>query len=239
MNKNKKKEKREPIPQPQCCKDTILPDFPCAMSFVGLSKSGKTTLLKNILTDKDLLGGYFHTVLLFSPTSECDTTITAELDMPDENVFTNFTPDDIRRIIDARKKEIKKKGWNKTAKTNRMAIIFDDCIAHRAFLKSKEILDLCATVRHELISVFFLIQSLNMVPRPCRINLRGICFFESNANEVEVLINEARAPSLKKSEMRELIHYATCEPYSFLFINRDSPYRERYRHKLHTILRLK
>lgn len=236
---DKSKEKRKPVPQGAGTLSGKLPDQPCAMSFVGLSKSGKSTLVKTILTDPNLLEDYFHTIVMMSPTAHSDSTITEALDLPKENIYHNFEPDDIREIIEARQKEIKKKGYNKVARTNRMLLILDDCIAHRQFLKSKEILDLTATVRHQLVSVWFLTQSLNMINRPCRINLRGIAFFESNANETEVLLTECRAPTLSKKQMSQLIHYATEEPYSFLFINRDAPYRQRYRKKFEEILELK
>jgi GTPase SAR1 family protein len=235
---DKSKQKRKPVPQPAGVKSGKLPDYPCAQSLVGLSKSGKSTLLAKILTDPELMGNFFHTIVMMSPTADSDSTITGAIDMPEENIYTNFEPQDIRDIINARQQEIKKKGYNKIARTNRMCMIFDDCIAHRQFLKSKEMLDLTATVRHQLISVFFLTQSLNMIARPCRINLRGIYFFESNANEVEVLLNECRAPSLSKNDMRDLVHYATSEPYSFLMINRDAPYKHRYRKNLDIVLEL-
>lgn len=238
MNKTRK-EKRKKVPQPRGVKSGKLPEQPCVMSFCGLSKSGKTTLLKDTLVDETLLGGYFHTIIFFSPTADCDSTITAELDIPEENVYTDFEEDDMKEIIDSRRTEIKKKGYNKVARTNRVLFIVDDCIAKRGFLNSKTMLDLAATVRHLLISVFFCIQSFNKIPRAVRINFRGIAFFESNAGEVEVLLNEHRAPSLKREEFRQLIHYANKEPYSFLFVNVDAPFQERYRKNFNTILELK
>jgi hypothetical protein len=119
-----------------------------------------------------------------------------------------------------------------------MLIILDDCISHRRFLKSQTIIDLTATVRHLLISVVFLIQSYRMVCRACRINLRGIAFFQSNRNETEVLESEECPPSLTKRDFRELIHFATKDKYSFLFINKDRPYNERYLRKYDEILEL-
>jgi hypothetical protein len=80
----KKLEKRKDVPQPKGSKSGILPEQPCAMMFCGLSKSGKSTLLKDTLTDKSLLGGYFHTIVMMSPTADCDTTITEALKLPDE-----------------------------------------------------------------------------------------------------------------------------------------------------------
>lgn len=230
------KEKREAVPQPKGSKDGILPEQPCSMMFCGLSKSGKTTLLKDTLTDKKLLGGYFHTIVMFSPTADCDTTITAELKLPKENIVTNFTESMLSEIIEGQRDLIKSKGYNHTAKNNRMLFIFDDCISHQRFLKSKTIIDLTATVRHLLISVVFLIQSYRMVAKPCRINLRGIAFFQSNRAETDVLVEEEGPPNLKNREFRSLVHAATKEKYSFLFINKDRPFNERYLKKYDIVM---
>ena len=237
-DKNKGYEKREPVPQPKGSKKKILPEQPCAMCFCGLSKSGKSTLLKDTLTDKKMLGGYFHTIVMFSPTAEADTTITEALELPKENIITNFEEEDLLKIIDAQRKLIKKDGYNKVAKNNRMLFIFDDCISHQKFLKSKTMIDLTATVRHLLISVCFLIQSYRMVARACRINLRGIAFFQSNRNETEVLIEEECPPTLNNKQFRRLIHDANGEKYSFLFINKDRPTNERYLKGYDTMLRI-
>ena len=233
---NKKKEKRKPVPQPKGARDGILPDQPCAMMYCGLSKSGKSTLLKNTLTDPQLLKGYYHMIIMFSPTADADTTITEALKLPDENIITNFTEEKLKEIIDEQRKLIEKDGYNAVAKKNRMLFIFDDCISHQRFLRSQTIIDLTATVRHLLISVVFLIQSYRMVARPCRINLRGIAFFESNRNETDVLCDEECPPTLTRREFRQLIHEATDEKYSFLFINKDRPYNERYLRKYDEII---
>lgn len=240
INNNNKisREKRKKVPQPQGSKSKLLPEQPCAMMLCGLSKSGKTTLLKNMLTDNKLLGNYYDMIIMFSPTAECDSTITSSLKLPDENIITNFTEDDLKDIIEAQRKLIKKKGYNKVARENKILFIFDDCISHRKFLRSKTMIDLTATVRHLLISVVFLIQSYRMVARACRINLRGIAFFESNRNETDVLCEEEACPQLKKNEFRKLIHYANNEPYSFLWINKDRPTNERYFKKFDEILYL-
>lgn len=235
---DKSKEKRKPVPQPAGAKSGKFPEQPCAMIYCGLSKSGKSTLLAKTLTDKTQLGNYFHTIVLLSPTANSDSTITSKVKMPPENIITDFTEEKLKDILDGQRKLIKKEGYNKVAKTNRMLLILDDCISHQKFLKSKTIIDLTATVRHLLISVVFLIQSYKMVTRACRINMRGIAFFQSNRNETNVLVDEESHPSLKNRQFRDLIHYATNDKYSFLFINKDKPFDLRYSKKYDQTLRV-
>lgn len=229
--KDRSKEPRKPVPQPRGSTRGITPEQPCASIYCGLSKSGKSTLLKDTLTDPNLLGNYFHTIVMFSPTADADSTITGALKLPPENIITNFTEKSLKDIIEGQRKLIKKKGYNWVAKNNRVAFILDDCISHQRFLKSKTIIDLTATVRHLLISVFFLIQSYKMVARACRINMRGIAFFEANRNEVDVLLEEECPGFLSKKEFRDVVHHATEEKYSFLFINKDLQFKKRYMKK--------
>lgn len=226
--RHKKPVKRKEVPQPRGVKRGILPDQPCASIYCGLSKSGKSTLLKETLTDPELLGGYFHTIIMFSPTANADSTITEALKLPPENIITNFEEEDLIKIIDAQRELIADKGYNWVARHARMAFIFDDCISHQKFLKSRTMIDLTATVRHNLISVFFLIQSYRMVARSCRINMRGIAFFQSNRNETDILVDEECPPTHTKLEFRNVIHHATNEKYSFLFVNKDQPFNRRY-----------
>jgi hypothetical protein len=235
---DKKKEKRKPVPQSNGSKSGLLPDQPCSQIYAGLSKSGKSTLLARTLTDKKLMGSYWHTIVLWSPTADADTTISEALNLPDENIKTNFTEDDLLEVIDKQRELIKQKGYNKVAKSNRMCFIFDDCVSHQRFLRSQTMIDLCATVRHLLISVYFLMQSYRMCAKACRINFRGIAFFQSNRAETDVLCEEEGAPTLRSREFRELIHEATAEPYSFLFINKDRPYNQRYMASYDDILEL-
>ena len=57
------------IPQKKASKDGVMPNYPFSCVISGRSGSGKTQLLLNMLTRKDLLGDYFHKILVFSPTA--------------------------------------------------------------------------------------------------------------------------------------------------------------------------
>ena len=57
------------IPLRACQKDCIIPKAPFSLMISGRSGSGKTNVLINILTNKDLLKDYFHYIVVFSPTA--------------------------------------------------------------------------------------------------------------------------------------------------------------------------
>ena len=234
-----KRERRLPIDQPPCVKRGQMAAYPSVSAFVGLSKSGKTTKIKDILIDPEFWGGYYDVIIYLSPTADSDTTLTAELDLPDENIITNFQIEDIQKILDARKAQIKKLGYNKVAKESKMLMILDDVISRPRLLRSNMLIDISACVRHWLVSTIFSIQSLTKIWRPIRLNLRTICFFESNRNETECLVDECCPPQLSKKEFRALIAHATEEPYSFITINRDKPFRQRYLRKFESRLEIR
>ena len=78
------------IPQKAASKKNIMPKFPFSCVISGRSGSGKTQLLLNMLTRDDLLGNYFHKILIFSPTAgELDDTYNS-LKIPKENFIKKF-----------------------------------------------------------------------------------------------------------------------------------------------------
>jgi len=223
---------RKKIKEATGTKRGILPSFPCCCMFVGLSKSGKSTLVKELLMDPKMLHGYFQTIVFLSPTSGTDETIIRPLDLPKENVIKDFSEEKLDEIIQAQKKVVENKGWNYARKHNRILLIIDDAISNQKFLRSKTMMDLCALCRHYHISTFFLIQSYKMVARACRINMRGLALFQSNRDETDRIVDERCSSDLKKREFRSLLADATNEPYSFLWINQDKPVSDgRYWHK--------
>jgi hypothetical protein len=124
------------IPQRGCVKSGVLPKFPSSVLFCGRSGSGKTNLLLNILTRKKLLGNYYHTIIVFSPTAgKYDDTYKA-LNIPEENFVEDFSPQSFENLIQVRKDLIEEKGIEWVAKNSRVLIVLDDVIANRDFLQS-------------------------------------------------------------------------------------------------------
>ena len=96
------------IPQKAASKLNILPKFPFSCCISGRSGSGKTQLLLNILTRDDLMGNYFHKILVFSPTAgDLDDTY-ASLKIPKENFIKKFDSSILETILNNRKAQIKR-----------------------------------------------------------------------------------------------------------------------------------
>lgn len=226
------------IPQKAASKKNIMPRFPFSMILSGRSGSGKTQLLLNMLTRNELLGNYFHKIIIFSPTAgDLDDTYSA-LKLPPENFIKKFDASILERILDNRKIQIKKEGIDKVGKTDRVIIIFDDMIAEK-IMNSKEVLVSFTLLRHYLISVCVLSQSYKKIPRSVRINSNFISIFPSLSSEVSIMLQEICPAGIGKIEFQKIIAYCTEGRYDFMTINNHAPPNERIRKNLYDIINLK
>jgi len=226
------------IPQRQCAKDGILPKFPFSFMLSGRSGSGKTNLLMNILTNKDLYASYFHYTIVFSPTAGTTDDSYKVLNLPKENFKEDFGKEDLDQIIEVRKKQIEEKGIEWVAKNSRMLIIMDDVIANRSFLESAMALKMFALLRHYLVSVIVLMQSYTKLPRALRLNVNALAVFPCSQSEVERLIDEVCPSGIKKRDFEKVIDYCTSDKYSFLYINNHADRDKRIRKNLDEIVDL-
>jgi hypothetical protein len=227
------------IPQKAASKKDILPKFPFSAVISGRSGSGKTQLLLNILTRDDLMGNYFHKILVFSPTAgELDDTYAA-LKIPKENFIKKFDSSILETILNNRKEQIKKDGIEKVGKKDRVLLIFDDMIAERKFLESKENLMMFTLLRHYLCSVCILSQSFKKIPRAIRINANFTCIFPSLESEINIMLEEICPAGITKKEFREIINYCTEGRFDFMTINNHAEPKERIRKNLYEVIEIK
>ena len=226
------------IPLRACMKNGVLPKFPSSVCLSGRSGSGKTNLLLNMLTRKEFLKGYYHYILVFSPTAGKYDDSYKVLNLPKENVVEEFTSETFEKLIQSRKDLIDRKGIKWVAKNSRVCIILDDVIANRSFLQGSTALKLFSLLRHYLCSIFILIQSYNKLPRPLRMNCNATYIFPANQSEVEVLLDEVTPAGMHKRDFEKVVDYATAEQYNFLSINNHAPPGQRIRKNLNEVLDL-
>lgn len=227
---------KQKIPQRQAAKDGVLPKFPFSMMISGRSGSGKTNLLLNIMTRPDLYGKYFHYILVFSPTAGSTDDMYKKLTLPEENFIRELKPEMLTNLIEKRKALIEEKGIEWVAKNARMCLIMDDVIAERNFLESPDALRMFALLRHYLCSIIVLMQSYNKLPRAARVSTNAIMVFPAQQSEVDVLLDEITPAGLSKHEFKDVIEYATGEPYNFLYINNHAKKGEQLRRNLSEVI---
>lgn len=227
------------IPQKAVSKQQIMPKYPFSMVISGASGSGKTQLLLNILSRKDLFGDYFHKIIIFSPTAgNLDDTYKL-LKLPKENFIKKFDVSILETILSNRKKQIEKEGIEKVAKTDRVILIFDDMIAEKSFLDSKESLMMFTLLRHYLISVCILSQSFKKIPRAIRLNANYLAIFPSLESEIQIMLDEITPSGINKKDFRKIIDYCTKGRYDFMSINNHADPGKRIRKNLSDIIDLK
>lgn len=224
------------MPLKKSMKDGVLPPHPFSFFISGRSGSGKTNLLINLLTNNNLYGNYFHTIIVMSPTAgEFDDTYKA-LKLPKDNFKNEFSPDDLNNLIENRKALLSKHGIKWVCKNSRVLVILDDVIANRDFLNSPEALKMFTLLRHYHVSFFALFQSYNKLPRAMRINAMAVAIFPSTENEVKVILDEITPANLTKKDFKSVIEYATNDKYSFLYINNKADKDKRIRKNLDEII---
>ena len=221
----------------------IIPRHPASILFCGKSGSGKTMTLVNMLKDRNMYGGYFDIIFLFSETASFggDDIYKKHLgrELPSKRMFQ---PDKeglkkINKIVELQKDIIEKQGIEKSPK---ILIIFDDVAHAKELLKSQEYLLLHIANRHLNISTFSLVQSYTKMPRACRCQVSAIMFFHGcTGTEKERLSEEHTPAGFNHKRFLPIIDHAIADKYSFLFINKFAPNKIRHRKGLHEILELR
>jgi hypothetical protein len=217
------------IPLRANMKNGLIPRFPNSIMLSGRSGSGKSNLLMNLLTRKEFYGGYYHYIIVYSPTANKYDDTYKVLNLPDENFVEDFGKEELENLIESRKKLIEEKGIAWVAKNSRVCIILDDIIANRGFLESQTALKLFALLRHYLCSIVIAVQSYTKLPRALRLNCNAVFVFPTTQSEVEVLIDEITPSGLKKREFEKVLEYCTEGQYDFLYVNNHAKPGERIR----------
>jgi tyrosyl-tRNA synthetase len=132
--------------------------------------------------------------------------------LPDDQKFEELTEDDLSSVLN------KVKGED-PAENN--CIIFDDMTA---YLKNKDTLKLLKEMifnrRHFHLSIYFLVQTWNSVPKDIRKLFNNIFVFKVSKNEMEGIFEEV--VEQKKELIPQICKVVFSEPYQYLFINTES-----------------
>ena len=230
---------KECIEQPEAVKNGILPKLPSSYLVIGRSGSGKSTNIAALLTDPQLLGGYFNYIVVFSDVA-CDDVLKHALQLPDENYICgeDFTEDKVKSILTTMEKKIKEMGIKKACVEFKVCIVFDDILSRAKLLKSDTMRKLFTANRHYLLSVMILSQYLKSIPPVIRQNVSGLVFYPSSLMEIEKLAEENTPPFMNKKQFIQVVEHACNEKHSFLFINRKDDTEKQLRKGYDTILTL-
>jgi len=226
------KTSKDQIKNPKLADEGVIPSLNSSVIITGKSGSGKSVLLHNLLTRKEFYNKYeyFDKIFIISPTAEQDD-IQKGLNIPDSCVFTDLeeATQVIKKLEDHQTKQIKEKG---SAKASKFCLILDDCVGHQKFMNSKEFTNLFIKSRHYNITVFFLTQHFNRLPKICRLQASYLVFFAISNAEAESIAESFSPPNITKKNFLKLIDDVLREPFQFLCINMRAPWETRFRRGL-------
>ena len=208
--------------------DKIKPPFPNSSFFltiIGKPGSGKTNLLVNMLTNKNIYKRVFDKVLLVMPKNSIKSlknNIFA--DLPEEQQFNELTPDvfetikHIRAEFDEIDEDAKKKPRSKN-----MLLILDDVTAQ---LKDKDnqklLIELSTNRRHLKLSIILISQYLRAIPRAVRSQTTNLVYFFKLANELDNNIVRDEYINLSKDRFNSLMRFVFENQHDLLCIDKNN-----------------
>jgi len=216
---------KDKIKHPKLAEEGVIPKLGSSIILIGVTKSGKSVLLQNLLSRKEFYGNAFDQIFLISMAG--DDTLDS-LDIPEECTFHDVKKAEaaLKVIQTHQKTQIAKHGNHKASQ---FAIVLDDIIGESKFMKSSAVIQSFIANRHANETVFLCSQHLRSVPKVCRLQASFVCIFQCSRREQEVMIDEYCPPNLNAKQFTRLMEDVWTEPFQFLTIHRLWPLKERYR----------
>jgi len=212
------KSERDGIKKTKLQKEYVMPP-PGLTIFVGSTGSGKSVLIANLLSRREMLKNCFDIIYLFclSPS----TLLQDHCDIKDDKIFTADEPEKIGKILEIQKKYIEENGFKKAP---HILFILDDCVQSNTFMKSKYLKELAFAGTHSKCSTWVTSQNYTSIIRQVRINCHAMIFIHGfKESELTRLTDEHCSAYLNKDDFIKMVKYATAQKYSFLFINCTHP----------------
>jgi hypothetical protein len=195
-----------------------LPQHPFLQLLVAPPRSGKTSLLLNLLFNNNFYNAddYWHEVWYISPTQLFDSTCCHYLPKL-SNIIQIHDPEEIMNLEEILREIIKgqKKLHKEGEEMKRIYIILDDCVSYL-----KPISVLATKYRHHHLSISIVSQSFRSIPLIVRNCANSVIFFHlNNMRELEKIDDEYGSNYC--SDFIELAKKYTEKKYNFIHLNND------------------
>jgi len=192
------------------------PSVASYMVFCGKSRSGKSSLITSILTNRRIYRNAFHNVIIcipkhsFSSMSEKDNPFLA---LDQEKVYHDFNYDVLENI------------YNQiiayASEEEDTLLLIDD---YASELKNRDLLKLLNSLvnnrRHLRLSIWMSVQTYKSIPLSNRKTINVLVLFKcSNKAEIKAIWEEMTF--LSKDVFFDLLMYVFKKPYDYIVIDRD------------------
>lgn len=198
----------------------IKPPFPNQsffMCIIGKARSGKTTFLINMLTNKNVYKKVFDKIYLAVPASSRKSLKNDIFtDLPEEQIFNELTPELFTTIQETGEEFI-----NDEAKRPKQQLLIIDDLAIQLKDYEEELKQLMFNRRHIRLSVVILSQTLRSIPRALRFQTSQLIFFKTS-NNLELEIIREEYVMMPKKEFIHLMNFVFDKSHSFIFIDKEN-----------------
>lgn len=211
--------------------------FDLPMKGLIVSKSqigmGKSNLIGNMLLKDDGYRNLFkpENIYIINPSTNIDKkfrVIIEELDIPKDNVFTEYS----NEVLDTIYEHLQNEGKEELAEDNTISpklLILDDC-SFGGGLKGKKngaLARLFANGRHLNISILLSAQKITDIPRISSENCTFIIVGSCSQKQLDYISADHNILPRRK-DFNTMFRKATEEPFSFLVINYNNKSTDRY-----------
>ena len=201
-----------------------LPQVPFRCLYIAPSFSVKTLSIANLLTNP--IFGYKQifkkNIFIFSPTVTLDDPSFYNVEILEENIFSDYNEAIINEIVEEQTEIINEFSKKKAP---HILLILDDVITSIGDARRDTLKRGFFSFRHYKISVILTSQLFTAVPRGIRLNASNLFIFTVNNSEVKRIAEEQ---PIDQADFHEIYKHATEEPFSFLHIDMKKPVKERY-----------
>ena len=224
---------KEKIKKPVYKVNEGLPQPPFFLGVIAPRKSGKTNCVIDLLTDVKKLRYIFDVVIVWSSTYFLDGKW-KNIELPEGSIFTEFREKDAEILL-----AVAEKVNAENPKPAPILFVFDDMVTEGIMNpRVMKTLDKFALKgRHSHVSSIVISQQFGALSPPVRNNTTNIIFFRiRNGYELDKISHE-NSEFLTQRGFRDMLDYATKEPYSFLHVNnQESDPSKRYHLKWYGVL---
>ena len=212
-----------------------LPRTPMRALFLANSGGGKTTLIANLLTRKELYGKAFSTFYIFSPSVDHDGTwqsvkryMREEMGQkPEEHFFSKWEPDRIQEIVDAQFQITKFHKEHGHKKGHSILIFVDDWASNPEILHRGDgggvLNSLFIRGRHANISTWIASQRPTLLSTTLRTQATSLFVFRQRSMKDLVTFLDEYSAIVPKKTLEKIYTVATREKYNFLMVDLMQP----------------
>jgi hypothetical protein len=209
--------KEPPKEKPRKVTHPNLPDLPCIMTLVMPTKSGKSTILSNLLLRDEFFKGAMDNVTIMSNTIEQD--VTSRYLRKACDCYTGYDDSILAGIVEQQKQfDDEERPF--------IGLVFDDILG--SVKRNSYLNHLVTRSRHYGVGLLAVsVQSFKAVGPTIRNNTNAfICGNLQNMSELEKISQEFSGMFGGDEKFRKIYHKATEQRYDFLFLDlQENPAR--------------